>query len=49
MGAVVREQGKPIPMAPKPMRVTNEPFLPNGRMVDHEDAKKTVLKASSRM
>jgi hypothetical protein len=43
MGAVVREQGKPIPIVPKPMRGTNGPFLPNGRMIDDKDAIGTVL------
>ncbi len=34
MGAAVREQGKPIPIVPKPILGTKGPFLPNGRRAD---------------
>jgi hypothetical protein len=38
MGAVVREQGNPIPMVPKPIRGTRGPFLPNGRSTGEADS-----------
>lgn len=37
MGCVVREQGKPIPMVPKPIRGTRGPSLPKGRWVAEGD------------
>jgi hypothetical protein len=49
MGAVVREQGNPIPMVPKPIRGTRGPFLPNGRSTGEADSMLLATSCAERM